>query len=390
MLAKSFRSWALLALTLWLTAPLLAQEEVIRNRPGGEYLFTIESQLDATPVKDQARTGTCWSFSTVSFLESELQRMGKGSFDLSEMYVVRNIYPLKAELYVRMHGSSRLSEGGLFHDVNTVFERYGIVPEAAYSGLQPGQEAHNHSELTHLVSEYLEAVVANPNRQLSTRWLAGFEGILDAYLGELPETFDYEGETYTPASFAAYLGLDMDDYVELMSFTHQPMYEQSILQVPDNWDYHRMWNVPLDDLVDVVEHALATGYTVAWDADVSEKTFSHRNGVAVIPATEWAELGNEEQQALFQRPAPELTVTADLRQAAFDDLRTTDDHLMHIVGAARDQEGTRYYLVKNSWGETNACGGYVFVSEAYFRYKTIHIMLHQDGLPEAVAAKLTE
>ncbi|MDP5172610.1 MAG: aminopeptidase [Bacteroidia bacterium] len=368
--------------------PLIAQEEIIRNKPGGHYEFTIETSLDATPVKDQASSGTCWSFSTVSFFESELLRMGKGQYDLSEMYVVRQIWPMKADQYVRMHGSARLSGGGLFHDVNTIFSQSGMMPESAYSGklVNPGQ--HNHNKMEAIIESFVEAVVKNRKKQLTSQWDDALEGILDAYLGEVPETFEYRGETYTPQSFAESLELDMNDYVELMSFQFQPYYQQSVLMVPDNWDYHAMWNLPLDELVATVDHALEQGYTVAWDADVSEKTFSHRNGVAVIPWIDWNEMNATQQAEVFDHPQKEMDITEELRQAAFDDQRTTDDHLMHITGIAKDQNGHKYYLVKNSWGDSNACGGYVFVSEAYFRYKTIHVMLHKDGVPASVAGKL--
>ncbi len=365
---------------------MIGQEEVIFNRPGGNYQFTLDVSLDDTPIKNQGRSGTCWSFSTVSFLESELLRMGKGEYNLSEMYIVRQIWPMKADQYVRMHGSARLSGGGLFHDVNTVFEQVGMVPESIYSGKLVDPDQHNHNEMEAVIESFVKTVVKN--KQLTPQWDDALRNILDAYLGEVPETFEYEGETYTPKSFAASLGLDMDDYVELMSFAFQPYHQQSVLMVPDNWDYRQMWNVELNDLVATVDHALENGYTVAWDADVSEKYFSHRNGVAVVPATAWNVMNTDEQEALFLSPQPELDITEALRQASFDDQSTTDDHLMHITGMARDQNGTKYYLVKNSWGESNACGGYVFVSEAYFRYKTIHVMLHKDGVPEAVAGEL--
>ena len=368
--------------------PLIAQEEIIRNKPGGHYEFTIETSLDATPVKDQASSGTCWSFSTVSFFESELLRMGKGQYDLSEMYVVRQIWPMKADQYVRMQGSARLGGGGLLHDVSNIYTRFGMVPESAYSGKLVDPSQHSHGEMEAVIESFVTSVAKNPGKQLSTRWDDALEGILDAYLGELPDSFSYDGETYTPESFAAALGLDMADYVELMSFQFQPYYQQSVLMVPDNWDYHAMWNLPLDELVATVDHALEQGYTVAWDADVSEKTFSHRNGVAVIPWMEWSDMNATQQAYLFNSPQKELDITEELRQAAFDDQRTTDDHLMHITGIAKDQNGHKYYLVKNSWGDSNACGGYVFVSEAYFRYKTIHVMIHKDGVPAAVAGKL--
>lgn len=379
----------ILILILFLASlPLVAQEETIRNKPGGNYEFTVEVSLDATPVKDQGRSGTCWSFSTVSFLESELLRTGKGQHDLSEMYVVRQIWPMKADQYVRMHGSARLSGGGLFHDVNTIYSHTGIMPEAAYSGKMVDPSQHNHGEMEAMIESFVKAVAQNKNKQLTPQWDDALEGILDAYLGEVPETFEYMGESYTAESFAESLELDMDEYVELMSFDFQSYNEQSVLMVPDNWDYARMWNVELDDLVATVDHALENGFTIAWDADVSEKYFSHRNSLAVVPASDWADMSADERTALFMAPQPEMKITAENRQEAFDNQNTTDDHLMHITGMAKDQNGTKYYLVKNSWGDSNSCGGYVYVSEAYFRYKTIHVLLHKDGVPAGVAGKL--
>ncbi len=367
---------------------LVAQEEVIRNRPGGEYLFRIDASLDATPVKDQGASGTCWSFSTLSFFESELLRMGKGVHDLSEMYIVRHIWPIKADQYVRMQGSARLTGGGLFHDVHTVSSRYGMVPEEAYSGKLVNSEAHQHAEMEAIITKYCEAIVTKPNGTLSIRWADGLQEMLDAYLGEVPDTFSYRGETYTPMTFAQYLDLRQEDYFEVGSFAFQPYYQRSVLMVPDNWDHQKVWNVPLDDLVTLVDTALARGFTVAWDADVSEPTFAHRHGVAIIPLRPWAEMSSQEKEGVFQRPQPEMVITEQLRQAAFDDQSTTDDHLMHITGVARDQNGTKYYLVKNSWGAENSCGGYLYVSEAYFRYKTIHVMVHREGLPAALTEKL--
>ena len=379
----------LLVLNLLIPLFLSAQTEIIRNKKDGGYIFTIENQLAATPVKSQDRTGTCWSFSTVSFMESELLRMGKGEFDLSEMFVVRNIYPEKASLYMRMQGNSRFSPGGTFHDVHTVFNKYGMVPESAFSGKQTKEEKHMHFEMDKVLKSMCDALISNPNGKLSDHWMDAIHGVLDAYLGERPETFTYKGKSYTPKSFAASLEINTDDYVELSSFTHHPWYNKFVLEIPDNWDYNQVYNVPLDEMVATIKHALKSGYTVAWDADVSEKTFSHKNGVAIIPAKNWGELSASERNQLFDAPAEELNVTPEIRQTSFDNYETTDDHLMHIVGLAKDQNGKPYFMVKNSWGsETNQCGGFVYTSEAYIRYKTIHILLHKDALPEDLKEKL--
>ncbi|MEM7657735.1 MAG: C1 family peptidase [Bacteroidota bacterium] len=373
-------------LALLTTSPLFGQEE-IRNRPDGNYLFTIEKDLAATEVKSQGRSGTCWSFSTVSFFESELIRQGKGQHDLSEMFVVRHVYERKAELYVRMHGKANFGPGGLLHDANKVYKRHGMVPESAYSGKTISPRYHDHGEMDEVLLSMVEGLVGRDKP--SSRWKAAIGAVLDAYLGEIPESFSYEGNTYTPESFANFLGINPDDYVELTSFTHHPYYEKSVLEVPDNWDWHQMWNVPLDELVEAAEHALDQGYTVAWDADVSEKTFSHRNAVAIIPEQPFRSLSAAEQAELFNSPQPEKEITAEDRQAGFDDLSTTDDHLMHIIGLAKDQQGSPYFVVKNSWGQgSNQCGGYLYVSQPYYRSKTIHIMLHKDALPADLKEKL--
>ncbi|GAB4407197.1 MAG: C1 family peptidase [Bacteroidia bacterium] len=366
----------------------LAQEEPRRNSAKGNYLFTIEKEIDATPVEDQGQSSTCWSFSTLSFLESELMRMGKGQHDFSEMYIVRQTYIAKAELYVRMHGQMNFGAGGAFHDVPQMIARYGLIPEAAYPGLAPDDAGHNHGEMDAVLKSIVDAVVEAPNKTLSTRWRDAFAAVLDAYLGPAPQTFEYQGKTYTPRSFAESLGIDTDDFVEITSYTHHPYYEQFVMEVPDNWNFSRIHNVPLDELTQIIDHALANDYTVAWAADVSEKTFSYQNGVAVVPATDWFEMSAAERDALFYEPKPERTITAALRQAAFDDYSTTDDHGMHIVGSARDQQGNKYYIVKNSWGQSNYCQGYLYVSEAYVRYKTMDILVNRAGIPKDIGKKM--
>ncbi len=364
----------------------LAQEQPIPNKPGGGYLFTMEVEHGRSSVKNQYKSSTCWSFSALSFLESELMRMGKGTYDLSEMYVVRNTYEEKARRYVRMHGSMNFAGGGAFHDVTTVLDRYGLVPESAYPGLGSGEQ-HQHNELDAVAKAVCDAVIQNPNGELSTRWMAAFEGILDAYLGEKPTSFEYQGKTYTPQSFTASLGIKGSDYVELSSFTHHPFYQAFMLEVPDNWDNQHVYNVPLEDMMAILDHALQQGYTVAWAADVSEKGFAHSEGLAILPAG-YEDMSSAERKAIFEKPLPQVEVTQALRQAAFDNFQTTDDHGMHITGIARDQNGNKYYLVKNSWGEGNGCGGYLFASEAYVRYKTMDIMVHKASVPKAIAKKL--
>tara|TARA_Y100000782_G_C10184442_1_gene265677 strand:+ start:952 stop:2166 length:1215 start_codon:yes stop_codon:yes gene_type:complete len=381
--------------------PLFAQDQdTLRNKEGGKYYFTVQNEIEATSVKNQYRSGTCWSFSALSFFESELERMGKGEYDLSEMFVVRHTYSDKAEKYVRMHGNLNFGPGGAFHDVVYVWKNYGMVPETAYGGLEYGTEKHIHSELDGMMKGIVDAVI--DNKTLSTAWHKAFDAALDSYLGELPETFEYKGKSYTPESYAKELGVNPDDYITLSSFTHHPFYEPFVLEVPDNWLGGEVYNVQLDEMVEVMNSALENGYGVAWAADVSEKGFSFRDGLAIVPENEdaikrkgsdnefFSDAGAEKIGNQFMSPGEEKEITPEMRQEAFDDYHTTDDHGMHIVGSVTDQNGTLYYIVKNSWGTGFDTGidGYFFASEAYVKYKTMNIMLHKDALPKALKKKL--
>jgi len=366
--------------------------------------FTDEFVLQHTPVKNQHRTGTCWSFSALSFFESEMLRLKKPVTDLSEMYIVYHTYLQKAQKFVRMQGNTGFSEGGAFHDASNVIRTLGIVPEEVYTGLNYGEEKHVHGELDHSLRDYMEAIVKNPNRKLSPAWQEGLTGILDAYLGKVPEKFDYQGKSYTPQSFAREVtGLDMDDYVEITSYTHHPFYAPFILEVPDNWSWDEVYNVPLEDLEEIIDFSLRRGFSVAWAADVSEKGFQTSNkGIALIPVKKTEEMSNaeilrweklsdrEKEDELFNIAGPvhELEITQEIRQVDFDNYQTTDDHGMHIIGMARDQEGRLWYKVKNSWGPYNLYGGFFYASKPYVRYKTMSIMVHRDGIPQQIRRKL--
>ena len=368
------------------------------------YVFEDEISLAATPVKDQYRSGTCWSFSGLSFLESEMIRLGKPEVDLSEMFVVWHTYSEKAEKHVRVHGNLNFSAGGAFHDVTNMIREYGIVPESVYDGLNYGEEKHVHGEMDNVLKDHVDAVVKNGNRKLSTVWHEAIEGTLNSYLGELPQKFEYEGKQYTPQSFASdYVGLNMDDYVEITSYTHHPFYEKFILEVPDNWSWDQVYNVPLEELENIIDYSLKNGMTVAWAADVSEKGFATSNkGVAVLPAApeenmddaeiaKWEALPQKDKEKELYKldnPVPELVVTQEMRQRAFDDYETTDDHGMHIIGTAKDQEGHTFYKVKNSWGDYNKYDGYFYASKPYVNYKTMCIMVHKDGIPQSIREKL--
>ncbi|MCB9267344.1 MAG: aminopeptidase [Lewinellaceae bacterium] len=345
-----------------------------------QYEFTTKYNLECTSVKNQERTGTCWSFSTASFLESELMRMGKPEVNLSEMYMVRTIYMDKAYNYVLRQGKANFSQGGLSHDVIRAFRMAGAVPESVYSGLLPGDEYYDHSEMEAAMKGMLDGILER--KRLSNRWPGAIDCILDNYMGDVPEEFSYKGKNYTPETFAESLGINPDDYVTLTSFSHHPFYETFILEIPDNYSNGTYYNLPLDELQAIVDNALASGYTVAWDGDVGEKGFSAGKGLAIMPA-------DPNSEAIFNHPVEELNVTQKLRQEGFESYATTDDHLMHLTGLATDQNGTKYYLTKNSWGEVSQYKGFLYMSDAYFRMKTIGIMVHKDAIPKDIAAKLS-
>ncbi len=376
-----------LLLGLFCCATIAGDDEDAKKSNGFE--FTRELTIPCTPVKHQARTGTCWSFATVSFLESELIRTGKGEHDLSEMFNVRNTYPWKAELYVRLHGSARFGSGGLGGDVLRVLREVGVVPQEIYPGLYENQPHHDHGELDAVLKGMLDAVVAGRGEELSPVWLEAVESVLDVYLGPIPTEFQLGNDRFTPRGYADSLGLRADDYVELTSYTHHPYDRQIALEVPDNWARNLSWNVRLDELMGVIDHALANGFTVAWDGDTSEKSFKGKKGIAILPAKRWADRTEKEQKTICTEPEPELEVYHELRQIHFDRYRSTDDHLMHLVGTARDRTGTRYYLVKNSWGNKDRVyDGFLHMSEAYARAKTIFVTVHRDAVPASIAKRL--
>lgn len=350
------------------------------------YQFKTIIDLEATPVISQGNTGTCWSFSSTSFLESEIIRLTGNQIDLSEMYTVRNTYPKKAENFVMRQGKAQFSEGGLAHDVMNSVAEYGLVPNSAYSGLLFNETNHNHAELSAVLRSMVETYVDNPGRKLSKKWKAAVEAVLSVYMGKNPESFEYEGKTYTPKEFLEMTKLNTNDYVSITSFAHAPFYSKFILNIPDNWSNGSFYNVPLNEMMSTLDNALENGFTVELDCDVSERTFSSKHGVAVIP--ENAENNKEALTAIYS----EKQITQEYRQDEFENYTTTDDHLMHITGILKDQNGTKYYKVKNSWGtdaSRNANGGYVYFSESYMRLKAISITVHKDAIGKALANKLS-
>ncbi len=369
---------------------------------GQGYQFTEVVTVPATPVKNQATTGTCWCFATTSFMESELLRMGKGTYDLSEMFIVRQKYMNQLQDNYLRRGDGNIGQGSLSHSFLYAYRQVGIVPEEVYTGINYDSEKHNHSEMV----RYMHAIadVAVKAKQRSPEYDKLIANLFDTYLGKLPEKFTYKGKEYTPKSFAESLGLNMDDYIELTSFTHHPYYVKFDVEVPDNWEHSLMYNLPLDEMMETVDYALNNGYTVCWDGDVSEKGFSFTNGVAINPEVKKVEdlsntdrarfekLGEKERLEevfKFDRPYPEVNVTPEIRQAGFESFVTTDDHLMHVTGITKDQNGTKYYITKNSWGtDRNKFGGYLNMSESFVRAKTIYVMVHKDAIPKVIKAKL--
>ena len=354
-----------------------------------EYKFESIADLGATAIKSQGRTGTCWSFSTSSFIESEILRINGKTVDLSEMYNARMVYPQKALNFVGRQGKAQFSEGSLNHDVMKIISLNGMVPENAYQGKIVNEIRYDHAELASVLEAYVTAISKNKGGSLSSIWLEGFEAVLDTYLGKVPETFTFEGKEYTPASFRDAMKINADNYIEFTSFNAYPYNTQVVLNIPDNWANGAYYNLELNEYQNLVVHALKEGYTVAIDADVSEKTFSSRDGIAVIPAINSKEMSEDEKAKLFKEPVTEKIITPEFRQQEFNNYNTTDDHLMHITGLLKDQNGTMYFRVKNSWG-TKGQGndGNVYFSESFFKLKSISVMMHKDAVPSKLKKKL--
>ncbi len=388
------------------TFTAVSQSNFETNKEGSEYKFKVLKDIEATEVQSQGRTGTCWSFSSLSFFESEIIRLNNGKHNLSEMFIARNAYIGKAENYLRMYGTFTFGPGGAFHDIPWVIRRYGIVPEEVYRGLNYGDTVHRHAEMEAILGATVKELAKKPqNGTLSPVWKKAYTGILDAYLGDLPDnvedfTFNYQGKEYTPMSYTKSLGLDMDNYISLTSYTHHPFYSKFVLEVQDNWAMQSGYNLPIDEFMEVMEQAIMNGYTFAWGADVSEKGFGYRDALAILPEDEstikkkgrdnkhFSDAGAAKISNAFSTPVKERNVTQDERQIAFDNQETTDDHGMHITGLVEDQKGTKYFIVKNSWGKSNECDGYFFASFPYVKYKTMNILVHKDALSKNMKKKL--
>lgn len=366
-----------------------------------EKKFSTVIEIPTTSVKNQQSTGTCWSFATTSFIETELMRLGAPELDLSEMFTVRLAYSQKAQRYFRLHGNGNYSEGGQAHDVLNVVKEFGFVPESAYSGNRYGSSYHIHREMVNSTKAMLDEIVKNPNKKITNVWLESVNRVLDTYMGEIPESFEFDGKNYTPVNFVEKFGFNPEDYVELTSYNYLPFYQLVDLEIPDNWSDDLYYNIPIDELMEVVNHALNNGFSVCWDGDVSEKGFSHRSGYAMLPVVEAKEMTNAEidkwekksgdvkNEKPVNNVASEPIVDQQLRQESFDNFETTDDHLMHLTGIVKDEDGKIFYKTKNSWAaNSNEFGGYLNMSESYVRLKTVAIMVHKDAIPRDIKKKL--
>lgn len=384
---------------LWLAAGLMlgttigfAQDNLVNSLKNNQsansansFTFTPVINAEATSVKNQKSSGTCWSYSTNSFLESEMIRMGKKPVDLADLFTARNAYIEKGINYVRMHGALTLGDGGACHDVTNMFAKYGALPQEVYNGNDYGSPGSS-DRMNKLTEAILKKVVSG---KFDPTWKARYIATIDSCMGAVPEKFTYEGKEYTPKTFAKeVVGINPADYVELSSFTTSPYYEKAVLMVPDNWSFDQVYNVQMDDITTIIDNALKKGFTVAWATDVSEKGFSWKNGVAYVPANDFESMTSEEKKAMFNGPKPEKEITVELRQAAFDDYETTDDHGMQITGMAKDQAGKDYYIVKNSWGATNDYKGYLYVTKNFVKYKTTAFLLHKNGIPSDLRKKM--
>ena len=362
-------------------ATLFAQKENITIKDSLSFETLIRA--DANPIESQGQTGTCWSFSTASFLESEIIRIKNETHSLSEIFVARQVYIRKAENFVSRHGKAQFGEGSLGHDLMNAIDRYGIVPVEVFNGLKLNSENHNHAELANVLESFLKAIIENKGKKLTPVWMDAYKALLDVYLGKFPKEFEYQGKSYTPKSFAESLDIKKENYVTLCSYTHQPFYSKFILDIPDNWDNGFFYNLRLNELLTVAKNAINNGYTLEWDADVSNNGFNSKKGLAVLPL--------KNKKADFIRVSEEMNVTPEIRQENFENYSVTDDHLMHIVGLAKGVDGKEYFIVKNSWGDEKGMDnfkGHILVSEAYFKMNTISIMLHKDAIENNIKKKL--
>lgn len=381
------KTYLIAALTAFSCTFTFAQERT--NRKDSKIVFSDIKEAKVREVQDQYHSSTCWVFSTQSYLESEFLRMGKGEVDLSEMWIVRAGYIEKAKKYMRLTGKCHFGPGGEPFDVINLSAQYGIVPQSAYPGQMDEDDKVRHQEMDIVLKAILDAQLALPEGKLSPNWLNAFIGALDGYLGVPPAKFDYNGKSYDPKSFSYFLGFKPDDYISVTSFIHHPFYTRFAIEVPDNWAWETSYNVSLEELTTITDNATANGYTVDWGTDMTENYFSHRNGLAVVPEKNMDLMSRGEKDSLWTYPCKERVITPLLRQESYDNLSTQDDHVMHITGQCKDQNGKKYLIVKNSWGAGgNDCGGYVYVTYNYFQFKTTSILVHKSAIPKEIAGRM--
>lgn len=392
-----------LALLACIATGINAQEKkdsTCKNKP----VFTTIKENKITSIKDQNRSGTCWAYSTLSFLESEILKKNGRTYDLCEMFIANKDYMDRAIITVRMHGDSQFSQGGSFEDVVRIIQKDGICPETAMPapGTLTGDSLANFGEFFSVMEPYVAAVSKSSAKKISQQWRKGLQGIIDSYLGECPKEFVYEGKKYTPKSFAESLGLNLDDYVSITSFTHHPFYTQFAIEVQDNWRWALSYNVPMDEMMKIIDNAINEGYTIAWGGDVTEDGFTRKGlGIAYdlkkvrsmsgTDADRWFKLSATEKKGKLDSlgiDVPEIIPTQEMRQEAYDNWETTDDHGMHLFGIAKDQNGREYYMVKNSWGEYGDYKGIWYMSKNYVAYKTMNIMVNKNAIPKDIRKKL--
>ena len=399
-MTKTTTAWALAALAACsFTTGAVAQEGKAADEG---FVFTTVKENPITSIKNQNKSGTCWAYSSLGYFEAELLRLGKGEYNLCEMFLAHKTYEDRAKAAVRMHGDISFTEGGSFYDAVYCMKNYGMMPEEAMPlpGTLYGDSLANFNEMWPVAAGVVSAITDGKLTKLSPAWFSGLNAVLDAYLGKVPGEFTFKGKKYTPKSFQESLGLKMDDYVSLTSFTHHPFYTQFVIEVQDNWRWGLSYNIPIDELMKVMDNAIDNGYTFCWGADVSEKGFT-RDGIAVCPDADngaditgsdmarWTGLSPaEKRKELTSRPLPEINVTQESRQEAYDNWETTDDHGMLIYGVAKDQNGKEYYMVKNSWGLSGKYKGIWYASKTFAKYKTMNILVHKDAIPKDIRKKL--
>ena len=376
------------------TTSFFAQDDLIKKVIGNasiqsKFVFKDVIDLEDTSIKNQGSAGTCWSFSGNSFIESEMIRMKKKPVDIAEIFTARQVYLAKARNYILLGGNGNLGDGAELHDVMNIIRKNGAMPQTAYTLDDYGKGAVKSGEMQKKIKEILDAFIKNPNNKGAT-WIKDISDYMDSQMGKIPETFDYAGKSYTPKTFAKdVIGINPNDYVEISNYKDNPYYEKMVQPVTDNWSGDSLYNVPMLTLTDAVDNALAKGYTVAWATDVSEPYFSWKNGVAIVPnVDDLYNITDVQKKTFFEGPAKEKEISEDLRLDGLFTMYTTDDHGMHIVGKAKDQNGKEYYKVKNSWGETNDYKGYLYVSKTFVQLKTTALMLNKNSLTKELRVKL--